>query len=87
MIFVEIGIAKDKHNCFVINSTGEIIFKLFTISNNIIYIHTKKYLIAFCIHILFPVESISTVLQKNCYLDKEVNLKPSIRLIFSRITL
>ena len=34
MIFVGIDVAKDKHDCFVINSDGEVLFKSFTILNN-----------------------------------------------------
>ena len=34
MIYVGIDIAKDKHDCFIINSDGEILFHTFTISNN-----------------------------------------------------
>ena len=35
MIFVGIDVAKDKHDCFIINSDGEILFKVFTIPNNL----------------------------------------------------
>ena len=34
MIYVGIDIAKDKHDCFITNSDGEIVFKSFTIPNN-----------------------------------------------------
>ncbi len=34
MIFVGIDVAKDKHDCFITNSDGEILFKAFTIHNN-----------------------------------------------------
>ena len=34
MIYVGIDVAKDKHDCFIINSDGEILFHTFTISNN-----------------------------------------------------
>ena len=34
MIFVGIDVAKDKHDCFITNSDGEVLFKSFTISNN-----------------------------------------------------
>jgi len=34
MIYVEIDVAKDKHDCFITNSSGEVLFKSFTISNN-----------------------------------------------------
>ena len=34
MIYVGIDVAKDKHDCFITNSDGEILFKSFTISNN-----------------------------------------------------
>ena len=34
MIFVGIDVAKDKHDCFISNSDGEVFFKSFTIPNN-----------------------------------------------------
>lgn len=34
MIYVGIDIAKDKHDCFITNSDGEVLLKAFTISNN-----------------------------------------------------
>ena len=34
MIFVGIDVAKDKHDCFIMNSDGEVMFNVFTISNN-----------------------------------------------------
>lgn len=34
MIYVGIDVAKDKHDCFITNSEGEVLFKSFTISNN-----------------------------------------------------
>ena len=34
MIYVGIDVAKDKHDCFIINSDGEVLFKAFTIQNN-----------------------------------------------------
>lgn len=34
MIFVGIDVAKEKHDCFIVNSDGEILFDVFTISNN-----------------------------------------------------
>ena len=34
MIFVGIDVAKDKHDCFIMNSEGEVLFNAFTISNN-----------------------------------------------------
>ena len=34
MIYVEIDIAKDKHDCFVTNSDGEILYDVFTVRNN-----------------------------------------------------
>ena len=34
MIYVGIDIAKDKHDCFITNSDGEVLFKPFTIPNN-----------------------------------------------------
>lgn len=35
MIYVGIDVAKDKHDCFIIDSNGEIIHDVFTISNNL----------------------------------------------------
>ena len=35
MIFVGIDVAKDKHDCFIVNSDGEILFDTFTIPNNL----------------------------------------------------
>ena len=35
MIYVGIDVAKDKHDCFITNSNGEILFKVFTITNNL----------------------------------------------------
>ena len=34
MIYVGIDVAKDKHDCFITNSNGEVLFKSFTIPNN-----------------------------------------------------
>ena len=34
MIYVGIDVAKDKHDCFITNSDGEVLFKSFSISNN-----------------------------------------------------
>ncbi|WKY46306.1 IS110 family transposase [Eubacteriaceae bacterium ES3] len=34
MIYAGIDVAKDKHDCFITNSDGEILFKAFTIMNN-----------------------------------------------------
>ena len=34
MICVGIDVAKDKHDCFITNSYGEVLFKSFTIPNN-----------------------------------------------------
>ena len=34
MIYAGIDVAKDKHDCLITNSDGEILFKAFTISNN-----------------------------------------------------
>ena len=33
MTFVGIDVAKDKHDCFIVNSEGEVLFDVFTISN------------------------------------------------------
>ena len=35
MIYVGIDVAKDKHDCFITNSDGEVLFKTFTIANNL----------------------------------------------------
>ena len=35
MIFVGIDVAKDKHDCFVISSDGEVLYDVFTISNTL----------------------------------------------------
>ena len=35
MIFVGIDVAKDKHDCFITNTDGEVLFKSFTITNNL----------------------------------------------------
>ena len=35
MIYVGIDVAKDKYDCFITNSDGEVLFKAFTISNNL----------------------------------------------------
>ena len=34
MIYVGIDVAKDKHDCFISNSDGEILYNAFTIQNN-----------------------------------------------------
>ena len=34
MICVGIDVAKDKHDCFIVNSEGEILMDLLTIANN-----------------------------------------------------
>ena len=34
MIYIGIDVAKNKHDCFITNSDGEVLFKPFTISNN-----------------------------------------------------
>ena len=34
MIYVGIDVAKDKHDCFIANSNGDVLFKSFNISNN-----------------------------------------------------
>lgn len=36
MIYVGIDIAKDKHDCFIVNSDGEVLFDVFTIQNNMV---------------------------------------------------
>ena len=34
MIYVGIDVTKDKHDCFITNSDGEVLFKSFSIPNN-----------------------------------------------------
>ena len=34
MIYIGIDVAKDKHDCFITNPDGKVLFKSFTISNN-----------------------------------------------------
>ena len=34
MIYVGIDVAKSKHDCFICNSDGEVLFKSFTFQNN-----------------------------------------------------
>ena len=36
MIYAGIDIAKDKHDCFIVNSNGEVLFDVFTIQNNMV---------------------------------------------------
>lgn len=35
MIYVGIDVAKDKHDCFIVNSDGEVLYDVFSIQNNI----------------------------------------------------
>ena len=35
MIYVGIDVAKDKHDCYITNSDGEVLFQVFTIENNL----------------------------------------------------
>ncbi len=35
IIFVGIDVSKDKHDCFITNTDGEVLFKSFTITNNL----------------------------------------------------
>ena len=35
MIYVGIDVAKDKHDCYIVNSDGEVLAEVFTISNNL----------------------------------------------------
>lgn len=34
MVYVGIDVAKDKHDCFIANSDGEVLYDVFTIQNN-----------------------------------------------------
>ena len=42
MIYVGIDVAKDKHDCCILGSDGEILFSSFTIQNRYIQIFTEK---------------------------------------------
>ena len=35
MIYIGIDVAKDKHDCFIINSEGEVLYDVFTIQNDL----------------------------------------------------
>ena len=35
MIYIGIDVAKDKHDCFITNSDSDVLFKAFTIANNL----------------------------------------------------
>ena len=35
MVFVGIDVAKDKHDCFICNSEGEVLREVFTVGNNL----------------------------------------------------
>lgn len=35
MIFIGIDVTKDKHDCFIVNSDGEVLFDVFTIANTL----------------------------------------------------
>lgn len=39
MISVGIDVAKDKHDCFIVNSEGEVLADVFTIPNNMEGVH------------------------------------------------
>ena len=34
MVYVGIDVAKDKHDCFIVSSDGEVLYDVFTIQNN-----------------------------------------------------
>lgn len=34
MVYVGIDVAKDKHDCFIVNSEGTVLYDVFTIQNN-----------------------------------------------------
>ena len=36
MVYVGIDVAKDKHDCFIVNSDGVVLFDVFTIQNNMV---------------------------------------------------
>ena len=42
MIYVGIDVVKDKHDCFITNSNGEVLFKSFTISKTTVKV-SKPY--------------------------------------------
>ena len=35
MIYVGIDVSKDKHDCYIVNSDGEVLKEVFTIQNNL----------------------------------------------------
>ncbi len=45
MILVGIDVAKDKHDCYIMTSEGEVLFKSFTIANSMVIVW--KVLISF----------------------------------------
>ena len=45
MIFVGIDVAKDKHDCFILNSEGTVLADVFTIANNRIGFETLLYML------------------------------------------
>ena len=42
MIYVSIDVAKDKHDCFITNSDGEVLFNVFSINANLKVSHLKS---------------------------------------------
>lgn len=54
MIFISINVAKDKRNCFIVSSEGEMLFEVFTISNTLNSFN----------HLISKIRSISTYLSK-----------------------
>ena len=42
MIYVGIDVAKDKHDCFITNSEGDVLFKAFTIPKVRVIYHLEK---------------------------------------------
>ena len=35
MVYVGIDVAKDKHDCYIVNSDGEVLAEVFTIANDL----------------------------------------------------
>ena len=48
MICVGIDVAKDKHDCFILSSDGEVLVDVFTIANNANGFHTLLQVIRSC---------------------------------------
>ncbi|WP_432619299.1 IS110 family transposase [Butyricicoccus sp.] len=51
MVYVGIDVAKNKHDCFILSSTGEVLAEVFTIQNNIDGFETLLQVIHRCTHL------------------------------------